>query len=72
MHYILSILLLSTCFFIFSCAEQQQEEVIELVKDSEEYIEKQLEENNLQWCKEHKRYHDISKEKYPCLKPKPY
>ena len=27
---------------------------------------------NLQWCKEHNTYHDVSKEEYPCLKHKPY
>ena len=68
MKYLLSIL----CLLIFSCADQQQEGVIESVKGNKEFTEKQLEENNLQWCKEHKMYHDVSKEKYPCLKPKPY
>ena len=67
MKYLLSIL----CLFVLSCSEQQ-EEVIELEKDNKEFIEKQLEENNLQWCKEHNTNHDVSKEEYPCLKHKPY
>ena len=68
MKYLLSIL----SFLTFSCAEQEREGAIDSVKENKEFIEKQLEENNLQWCKEHKTYHDVSKEKYPCLKPKPY
>ena len=63
MKYLLSIL----CLFVLSCPEQQVEEVVERYEDGQVELEK-----NEQWCNEHKTYHDVSKEKYPCLKPKPY